>query len=124
MCRIERFVLLACKLAKERNFIVRFPFACLITQGSKIISVGYNERKTDPFAVETRESYLHAELDAIKRAGTESHGATMFIARKRKTGFGIAKPCPICAREILRSGIRKIVFTNSSTDLSYSVVKL
>lgn len=124
MCRIERFLNLASKLVKERGFDVRFPFACVITKGSRVISVGYNGYKTSPFSSRTREGYLHAELDAIKRAGREARGATIFVVRKRKVGYGKAKPCPICFSEILKSGIKKVVYTNTSENRSYSVIKL
>lgn len=123
MSRHERFLKLAEKLALERNFDVRFPFVCLLTQGSKVLAIGYNSHKTHPCASDTRMESLHAELDCINRAN-ETSGTTMYVLRIRKTGFGKAKPCPVCTSAIKKANIKRVVFTNTSETLSYTVVKL
>lgn len=122
MSRYERFLNIAEKLAQERNFDVRFPFVCLLTRGSKIISIGYNSHKTHPCAVDTRMESLHAELDCIRRAN-ETEGTTMYVLRLRKTGFGKAKPCPVCEAAIKKAKIKKVIYTNTSDSLAYTVVK-
>lgn len=123
MSRHERFLKLAEKLALERNFEVRYPFVCLLTQGSKVLSVGYNSHKTHPCAKDNRTESLHAELDCINRA-RETEGTTLYVLRVRKLGFGKAKPCPFCQAAIQKAKIKKVVYTNTADTLSYTVTKL
>lgn len=127
MCRTTRLLSIARKLCKERSTEMRFPLVSLITKGSKILSVGYNEFGTHPVAVNTRQISIHAEMDAINRLGyTENEKLTIYVYRHRRVGAGLAKPCEACMALIKMSNIKKVVYTNSSigNSLSYSVINL
>jgi len=106
---------------------MRFPLVSLITKGSKILSIGYNEFGTHPIAIKTRQISVHSEMDAINRLGySENDKLTLYVYRHRKTGAGLARPCGACMELIKKSNIKKIIYTNSSigSSLDYSVINL
>ena len=88
--------------------------ACIANHGHKILSVGYNgmptgchddlmawEREGEP--LETKYLYVcHAELNAIlNNDGGSLKGTTIYV-----TLF----PCNECAKAIIQSGIREVVY--------------
>lgn len=110
--------------------------ACILYK-RQIISVGTSQYKTHPFQTKYRKNehavFLHAEVDAIYRAKRvlterEMRKSSLFICRPKidaLTGiatYGISKPCLGCQRCIEDHGIKKVYYTNTTTDgkLSYS----
>ncbi|MGN0243067.1 MAG: deoxycytidylate deaminase [Lachnospiraceae bacterium] len=88
--------------------------ACIVSREKKILSMGYNgmpigcpddempwEREGE--LLDTKYPYVcHAELNAILNyAGGSLHGATVYV-----TLF----PCNECAKAIIQSGIREVVY--------------
>jgi len=81
----------------------------VITQGNKLISVGYNgfppEVEDTEERLTTREIkykiVLHAEDNALAFAGPAAYGGTLYVS-------GIA-PCTPCASKIIRAGIARVV---------------
>ncbi len=88
--------------------------ACIVSPEHKILSVGYNgmpcgchdtvmpwAREGDP--QDTKYLFVcHAELNAIlNNAGADLHGATIYT-----TLF----PCNECAKAVIQSGIREVVY--------------
>jgi deoxycytidylate deaminase len=51
------------------------------------------------------KKFLHAEIDAIIKCRAIDKAHKIFISRPTKTGYGLAKPCPICERAIKMAGI-------------------
>lgn len=91
--------------------------ACIVNPEHKIVSVGYNgmpigcdddlmpwEREGD--FLNTKYPYVcHAELNAIlNRAAVSLKGCTIFV-----TLF----PCNECAKAIIQSGIRRVVYLDN-----------
>ena len=98
-----------------------------------MISLGFNQKKTDPFQKEFSHHpeaiNMHAEVHAIKQAKKKLSPAmlakcTIYVARsminqtQKKGGkpvqhfsFGLAKPCEGCTRCIKKHGIKKVVYT-------------
>ena len=86
--------------------------ACIV-RDNKILSLGYNGmpigcdddimpwgREGDD--LDTKYMYVcHSELNAILNAGKDLHGSTIYV-----TLF----PCNECAKAIIQSGIKKIVY--------------
>lgn len=115
MCRNERFLKLALRYAYDnRDYGGVHPVAAVITQGNRIITYGVNSQKTHPLATETFLNFLHAEQHALSLAGERANGGTIYVARWRSTGPGLAKPCMHCMPWIKHFGIRRVVWTNSS----------
>lgn len=88
--------------------------ACIVSPEKKIIGVGYNGFPIGcsddelPWAregewIETKYPYVcHAELNAILNSPVSSlRGATLYVA---------LFPCNECAKAIIQTGIRKVVY--------------
>ena len=87
--------------------------ACIVNEDKKIVGVGYNgfpqgcndddfpwEREGE--FLETKYPYVcHAELNAILNSIKNLKGCTLYVA---------LFPCNECAKAIIQSGIREIVF--------------
>ena len=103
--------LLSAKRSKDPNTQVG---ACIVNERNRIMSVGYNgfpfgcdddefpwERTGDEY--NTKYPYVcHAELNAILNcAGGSLVGCTIYVA---------LFPCNECAKAIIQSGIKKVVY--------------
>lgn len=88
--------------------------ACIVSQDKKILAVGYNGAPTGyddkelPWEregkfLETKYAYVcHAELNAIlNNKGSNLEGATIYV---------YLFPCNECAKAIIQSGIKKIIY--------------
>ncbi len=89
--------------------------ACIVSEDHRILSMGYNGMPTgcsddelpwdrtadDP--LDTKYLYVcHAELNAIlNHAGPSLRGATIYVS---------LFPCSNCAKAIIQSGIREVVY--------------
>lgn len=104
--------------------------ACIVNEEKKIISVGYNGMPVgcndDDMPWEREGSFLntkypfvcHAELNAILNCTGSLKGATLYV-----TLF----PCNECAKAIVQSGIKKIIYMEnkySSADATLASVKM
>ena len=101
----KTFLLLAHKLAKDK-FGYTFPnpsVGCLIVKNNKIISIGATASEGRP----------HAEEVALKKAGKDSIGSTMYVT---------LEPCNhkslngSCTDQIIKSGIKSIYIAESDPD--------
>lgn len=76
------------------------------------VSSGWNKNKTHPKSTHPWK-FVHAEMDAIMKAGKECFGADLYVARIGKDGKPRnAKPCSACMAFIVASGIKNVYFTN------------
>ena len=95
--------------------------ACIVNEDKKIIGIGYNGfpngisdeefpwGKTDPNPLNNKYPYVvHAEPNAILNSTSHLKGATLYV-----TLF----PCNECAKLIIQSGIKTVVYlTNKYKD--------
>lgn len=103
--------LLAAMRSKDPNTQVG---SCIVSSSHKILSIGYNgmpigcsdddfpwERDGDP--LQTKYPYVtHSELNAILNyRGGSLEGATIYVS---------LFPCNECAKAIIQSGIRKVIY--------------
>ena len=94
--------------------------ACIIKK-RQVISTGYNQNKTHPIqekynnkslTYKKSKAKLHAEMDALIRAGKNSKGATLYIFRRGNDNiYRMSKPCNACMNYIKKCGIKRIVYT-------------
>ncbi|MBQ0004332.1 MAG: dCMP deaminase family protein [Clostridiales bacterium] len=109
---------LAGKRSKDPNTQVG---ACIVDENNVILSTGYNgfpkgcsddvfpwDREAEK-AEDTKYPYVvHAELNAILNAGGKSlRGARIYVA---------LFPCNECAKAIIQSGIREVVYLSDKYD--------
>ena len=100
--------------------------ACIVNDENKIISVGYNGAPTgyddDKFMtweregkfLDTKYAYVcHGELNAILNAPTSVKGCRLYVA---------LFPCNECAKAIIQSGIKEVIYMSDKYDGTDSVV--
>lgn len=94
----------------ENSYCERRKVGAIIVKNSMIISDGYNgtpsgfENICEDSAGVTKPYVLHAEANAITkvaRSNNSSDGATLYVT---------ASPCLECAKLIIQSGIKRVVF--------------
>ena len=94
----------------ENSYCVRRKVGALIVKDKMIISDGYNgtpagfENVCENELGQTKSYVLHAEANAITkvaRSNNSSEGSTLYVT---------ASPCVECAKLIIQSGIKRVVF--------------
>ena len=111
--------LLSAKRSKDPNTKVG---ACIVSSDHKVLSLGYNgmptgvddnkipwkSHKDTTSFLESKYPYVcHAELNAILNSNHDLKGSTCYV-----TLF----PCNECAKAIIQSGIKKIVYESDKYD--------
>ena len=108
-CRYLRMA----KIWAENSYCTRRQVGALIVKNKMIISDGYNGTPSGfPNICEgedglTLPNVLHAEANAITkiaRSGNNSDGATLYVTDA---------PCIECAKLIIQSGIKRVVYARS-----------
>ena len=105
----KRYMLMA-SIWAGNSYCVRRKVGALIVKDKMIISDGYNGTPTGFENIREDENntskpyVLHAEANAITkiaRSSNSSEGATLYVT---------ASPCIECAKLIIQSGIRRVVY--------------
>ena len=126
-------------MAHEYEPNVDFRLCAVIVRGGNILSVGFNQRKTNAFVEHYtdkvrgggREYCLstHAEQQSILnvRKKIDLTGCAIYVARIRPPEsnhghLGLSRPCFICQQVLLSYGIKKAYYTIS--DDEYGVMKI
>lgn len=112
------------KLAKvwsEMSHAKRARVGCIIVNNNQIISDGYNgtphgfDNKCEfstRFGLETKPEVLHAELNALMKLAKSTQSsvdATMYVTMS---------PCFDCAKLIIQSDIKRVVYSEEYRDVS------
>jgi deoxycytidylate deaminase len=98
--------------------VERKKHGCVIVKNGNVVGTGWNKFRNDPDQVspehiKTDCSY-HAEFIALRQAGTNAKGATLYVARVNKAGLDRnSKPCDNCNQVISQSQIKRVVFTET-----------
>lgn len=115
-------------VATDLEPVSRARLAAAVIFKGKIVSIGFNQYKTHPFAAKYGRNpdaiYLHAEHDAINKAKrrlteNELKKSTLIVVRVKnendgKITFGIAKPCAGCAQCISDHKINTVIYTETT----------
>ncbi|MGD2035113.1 MAG: dCMP deaminase family protein [Bacteroidales bacterium] len=111
--QFDRRYLEMARIWAKNSYCKRRQVGALIVQGRMIISDGYNgtpegfENVCEDENNNTKPYVLHAEANAITKvakSNNSSEGATLYIT---------ASPCMECAKLIIQSGIRRVVFCDN-----------
>ena len=93
--------------------------ACIVDKDNKVVSIGYNGMprgcndqefpwEREGGFLDTKYAYVvHAELNAILNSPRPVSGCTIYVS---------LFPCNECAKAIIQSGIRKIVYESDKYD--------
>ena len=103
-------------LCRENTVALRCAHCAAVVDKNYIISVGFNQCKTDPwFFKESKlhtKQYVHAEHAALKNLKKDLRGNTLYSVRVNQKGdWKNAKPCSICEKIIRRNGINRVIHT-------------
>jgi diaminohydroxyphosphoribosylaminopyrimidine deaminase / 5-amino-6-(5-phosphoribosylamino)uracil reductase len=95
---IERFMGLAIKQAeKSKGKTGNNPaVGCIIVKNRKLISSGFHKKFGGP----------HAEIIALRKAGNQAQGATLFVTLEPCAYYGKTPPC---VEAIINAGIKQVV---------------
>lgn len=108
---LDRRYLRMSRIWAENSYCLRRQVGAIIVKDKMIISDGYNgtpvgfENVCEDDNGLTKPYVLHAEANAltkVARSNNSSDGATMYVT---------ASPCLECAKLIIQSGIRRVVFS-------------
>lgn len=114
----------------------RTRLAAMVLYKNKPISIGVNQLKTDPFALEFSKNddaiFIHAEASAIKQARkklnkTKFRKSTLLVIRIKMDGsFGLAKPCCGCISCIKEHNIGTVVYSTEPEmgKVSYTIEEM
>lgn len=98
--RIKKLIEMTREETLKRTSDRRFMHCSVVMRRSKILSIGFNERKTHPLAKEYgyRDANLHAELAAmIQIPRNRRHNLDLINFRFNPRGeLRMARPCEIC----------------------------
>ena len=107
---LDRRYLRMARIWAENSYCERRKVGALVVKDKMIISDGYNgtpsgfENICEDNNNTTKPYVLHAEANAITklaRSSNNSDGATLYVT---------ASPCLECAKLIIQSGIRRVVY--------------
>lgn len=89
--------------------------ACVIAKGNKIISLGFNQKKTHPKSIASY-NMIHAEIAALLGIDfNKTKGCTAYVYRENWNGCGaMAKPCIGCETALRMAGIKRIVYSTNN----------
>ena len=114
------------EIAKSISELSKFPrihIGCIVVNKNKVISSGYNKRKTDPIQKQYNQyldyqqtlatNFIHAEVDAMKSVKyMDLAQASIYIYRKDNNGkMAMCRPCNACMQMIKDLGIKHIFYT-------------
>lgn len=111
--QFDRRYLEMARIWSQNSYCIRRKVGALIVKEKMIISDGYNgtpagfENICEDESGITKPYVLHAEANAITKvakSGNSSEGATLYIT---------TSPCMECAKLIIQSGIRRVVFCDN-----------
>ena len=139
MNNIQRVIKHLQLIAEDLAPVSNARLAAALLYKNKIVSVGCNQDKSHPFAFEYSKNpeaiYLHAETDCIlkakKRLGERELARSTLVVVRVKSGcnggreFGLARPCLGCSNCIEDHNIRRVIYTENSTEkkLHYSTIE-
>src|SRR3712207_6150556 len=110
---LDRRYLRMARIWAENSYCQRRKVGALVVKEKMIISDGYNgtpsgfENRCEDDSNVTLPYVLHAEANAITklaRSSNNSDGATLYVT---------ASPCIECAKLIIQSGIKRVVYGES-----------
>lgn len=127
MTRKQKSFFDAAKAVSELSDFNRVHIGCIVTEGNRIISSGFNSMRSHPIQkILDKERFdadtphcLHAESMALiplmNKKNINWKKCSIYVYRELKNGqLGMCRPCASCEKLIRSMGIRRICYTTSS----------
>ena len=93
-----------------------YHVAAILWRNGRVVKIGENTNKTHPrfkrqYPDGTWGSHMHAEMNVLRFS---KPGDEIEVLRYAKCNHSItmAKPCSICMKHLILSGIKKVRYTN------------
>jgi len=118
---INKYIANAAKEAEKSKFCP-YKIGCVIVKGGKIIARGYNKYSGKIASICRRYNLelwsLHAEMDALIKAGEKSRGGVAFISGIKENGNRInCRPCKTCLLMLKKHHVKEVFYTTKSGDI-------
>lgn len=89
----------------------------VVYKSGRILARGWNVAKNEPDFFENKKKVgitVHAEIAAMSRVSADSlRGSTIYVARRRTCdAHGLSLPCPRCYAELLKAGVKRVVYSD------------
>ena len=96
----------------ERSTHSKWKVGAVVVRGGSVLGKGSNKYRNDPAFVHHHDVSYHAEAVAIKKAGGNVAGATIYVARITSGGnLGLAKPCLRCQNLLDDHSVHSAIWT-------------
>lgn len=93
-----------------------YHIAAILRRNGIVVKVGENTDKTHPrfkrqYDDGSWASHMHAEMNVLRFA---KPGDTLEVIRFKKCNheWTMARPCSLCTAQLIKSGIKKVRYTN------------
>lgn len=115
--KLDGLMMASAEVWAKASYSGRLKVGAVISLGGRIVSTGYNgtpagfDNTCESDGV-TKSEVVHAEENAIlfcAKNGISTDGATLYTT---------VSPCPVCAKMIVVSGIRRVVYSHEYRDTS------
>lgn len=113
------YINMLCEVASNlKHKYIRCKHAAALVEKRKLLSIGVNKEKTDPFQTKyTRHenlSFVHAEIDCLKNVEFNPKKSTLYVVRSNKKDEYLEScPCEGCMAMIKDKNIKRIVYTTN-----------
>lgn len=99
------------------------PTGCVVVRKNRVVSFGFNSRKSHPKSPIPRWFCIHAELSACMGIPADKlHGSDVYVVRLTKTGkYAMSKPCPFCETMLRGAKVRRAFYTTRERDFKTEV---
>ena len=98
----------------------RKTHGAILVKSGRVVGTGYNKDRNSPFIVSPEHikphCSRHAEVEAIRDAGSNATGAVLYVARVNKQGQDRnSKPCILCEVVIKENNIKRVIYTKDES---------
>ncbi len=123
MARSDRFLNLAENVATLSLGVRRARIGCVVAKGSRVLATAANTSNNIPGNLVTNDRLSkHAEQGAINLCNPQ--GATIYVVRLMADGSrGMARPCKFCWADLLKVGVRSVVYSDWSGEAKIELVR-
>lgn len=87
----------------------------MIVKSGRVVAASVNTFRNNPEIVSEkhvkRGCSVHAEVNALKRAGENARGATVYVARNTGNEPSLSRPCNNCYEALASAGVKEVIYT-------------